>query len=94
VECQAVDAAARKVIGNGGFGRGYPHFTHRPGHGIDMDGHGRPYMVRGNATKSTAGMTFTDEPGIRHKDTVVVTPDGRENLAPKWSGRPRSRRLV
>jgi Xaa-Pro dipeptidase len=96
VECQAVDAAARRVIEDGGFGPGYAYFTHRLGHGIGLDGHEWPCMVRGNTTKLAAGMTFTDEPGIyipgelgiRHEDTVVVTEAGCENLAPKWSGAP------
>jgi Xaa-Pro dipeptidase len=102
VECQAVDAAARKVIDDGGFGPGYRHFTHRLGHGIGMDGHEWPYMVRGNATKLVAGVTFTDEPGIyvpgelgiRHEDTVAVTTDGCENLAPRWSGTPEEPAVV
>lgn len=101
VECQAIDAAARKVIEAGGFGPGYRYLTHRLGHGIGLDGHEWPYMVRGNATKLVAGMTFTDEPGIyipgelgiRHEDTVVVTPDGCENLT-KWSGTPEEPAVV
>lgn len=96
VTCEAVDAAARRVIEDGGFGPGYRYLTHRLGHGIGLDGHEAPYMVRGNATKLQAGMTFTDEPGIyvpgelgiRHEDTLVVTGDGCENLAPGWSGTP------
>jgi Xaa-Pro dipeptidase len=102
VECQAIDAAARQVIEEGGFGPGYKHLTHRLGHGIGMDGHEWPYMVRGNATKLAAGMTFTDEPGIyipgelgiRHEDTVAVTESGCENLAPKWSGTPEEPAVV
>jgi Xaa-Pro dipeptidase len=96
VECQAIDAAARRVIDEGGFGPGYAHFTHRLGHGIGLDGHEWPYVVRGNATKLATGMTFTDEPGIylpgelgiRHEDTVAVTDSGCENLGPKWPGTP------
>ncbi len=102
VECQTIDAAARRVIEEGGFGPGYKHLTHRLGHGIGLDGHEWPYMVRGNATKLAAGMTFTDEPGIyipgelgiRHEDTVVVTAEGCENLAPKWSGTPEEPAVV
>jgi Xaa-Pro dipeptidase len=102
VECQAVDAAARKVIDEAGFGPGYRHFTHRLGHGIGLDGHEWPYMVRGNATKLVTGITFTDEPGIyvpgelgiRHEDTVAVTESGCENLAPKWSGTPEEPAVV
>jgi Xaa-Pro dipeptidase len=102
VECQAVDAAARRVIEDGGFGPGYKYLTHRLGHGIGMDGHEWPYMVRGNATKLAPGMTFTDEPGIyipgelgiRHEDTVVVTENSCENLAPKWSGTPEEPAVV
>jgi Xaa-Pro aminopeptidase len=81
VECQAVDAAARQVIEEGGFGPGYSYFTHRLGHGIGLDGHEWPYMVRGDRTRLLARMTFTDEPGtyipgelgIRHEDTLAVT---------------------
>jgi len=102
VECQAVDAAARRVIEEGGFGPGYKFLTHRLGHGIGLDGHEWPYMVRGNASKLVPGMTFTDEPGIyipgelgiRHEDTVVVTETGCENLAPKWSGTPEEPAVV
>jgi Xaa-Pro dipeptidase len=102
VECQAIDAAARRVIEDGGFGPGYRYLTHRLGHGIGMDGHEWPYMVRGNTLKLKAGMTFTDEPGIyvpgelgiRHEDTVAVTESGCENLAPKWSGTPEEPAVV
>ena len=102
VECQAIDAAARRVIEDGGFGPGYKYLTHRLGHGIGLDGHEWPYMVRGNATKLRAGITFTDEPGIyvpgelgiRHEDTVAVTESGCENLAPKWSGTPEEPAVV
>ena len=94
VECQAIDAAARKVIEDGGFGPGYAFLTHRLGHGIGLDGHEWPYMVRGNRTRLLAGMTFTDEPGIyipgelgiRHEDTVAVTENGCENLVPEVVG--------
>ena len=102
VECQAVDAAARKVIEDAGFGPGYKYLTHRLGHGIGLDGHEWPYMVKGNATKLVAGISFTDEPGIyipgelgiRHEDTVAVTESGCENLAPKWAGTPEEPAVV
>jgi len=86
VECQAVDAAARKVISDAGFGPDYKFFTHRVGHGIGMDGHEWPYLVRGNATPLARGMTFSDEPGIyipgefgvRLEDDMHITEDGAE----------------
>jgi len=56
-----VDRAARQVIEDGGYG-GF--FTHRLGHGLGMDGHEPPYLVRGNATPLSAGNTVTIEPGI------------------------------
>ncbi len=56
-----VDRAARQVIEAGGYGA---HFTHRLGHGLGMDGHEPPYLVRGNATPLSAGNTVTIEPGI------------------------------
>ncbi len=62
--CEAVDDAARKVVTDAGFGPGYHTFTHRVGHGIGMDMHEWPYLVRGNTQPLEAGMCFSDEPGI------------------------------
>jgi Xaa-Pro dipeptidase len=89
--CHAVDDAARKVITDAGYGPDYKHFTHRLGHGIGMDGHEWPYLVRGNNTILEAGMTFSDEPGIyipgefgiRLEDDWVVTPNGGEMFTPQ-----------
>jgi len=47
VECQAIDAAARKVIEDSGFGPGYKYLTHRLGHGIGLDGHEPVNLVHG-----------------------------------------------
>jgi len=90
VACGAVDTAARKVIDDGGFGPGYAHFTHRVGHGIGMDGHEWPYLVKGNPTLLEAGMTFSDEPGIylrgefgiRLEDDMYITEDGARLFTP------------
>lgn len=90
VECQAVDAAARRVIVEAGFGPDYKYFTHRVGHGIGMDGHEWPYLVRGNTLPLAPGMTFSDEPGIyipgefgvRLEDDMVITENGAELLTP------------
>jgi len=91
VECQAVDAAARKVIEDGGFGPGYKFFGHRVGHGMGMDGHEWPYLVKGNTLKLAPGMTFSDEPGIyipgefgcRLEDDMVITETGAELFTPQ-----------
>ncbi len=64
VRCHAIDDAARKVIAAAGFGPDYKTFTHRVGHGIGMNGHEWPYLVRGNDTPLQIGMCFSDEPGI------------------------------
>jgi Xaa-Pro aminopeptidase len=56
-----VDRAARKVIEDAGYGA---FFSHRLGHGLGMDGHEQPYLVRGNRTPLAAGNTVTIEPGI------------------------------
>lgn len=93
VECQAVDAAARKVIVDAGFGPNYKYFTHRVGHGIGMDGHEWPYLVRGNTLPLEPGMTFSDEPGIyipgefgvRLEDDMVITEAGAELFTPTSS---------
>jgi len=84
VPCEQIDRAARKVIEDAGFGPGYKYFTHRLGHGIGMEGHEYPYLVKGNKLKLQPGMTFSDEPGIyiygefgvRLEDCFVVTEDG------------------
>ncbi len=91
VECGAVDAAARKVITDAGYGPDYKYFTHRLGHGMGMDGHEWPYLVRGNATKLQANMTTSDEPGIyirgefgiRLEDDMHVTENGAELFTPQ-----------
>jgi len=91
VECQAVDAAARKVIVDAGYGPDYKFFTHRVGHGIGMDGHEWPYLVRGNTTLLARNMTFSDEPGIyipgefgvRLEDDMQITENGAELFTPQ-----------
>lgn len=91
LECQAVDAAARKVIVDAGFGPDYKYFTHRLGHGMGMDGHEWPYLVRGNATKLEPHMTFSDEPGIyirgefgvRLEDDMHILENGAELFTPQ-----------
>lgn len=91
IECQAVDAAGRKVITDAGYGPDYKFFTHRLGHGMGMDGHEWPYFVRGNTTILAANMTFSDEPGIyipgefgiRLEDDMHITENGAELFTPQ-----------
>ena len=100
-ECQSVDAAARKVVVDAGFGPDYKYFTHRVGHGIGMDGHEWTYLVRGNTTKLRPGMCFSDEPGIyipgemgiRHEDVIFITESGAEGMS-KWTGTPEDPAVV
>ena len=84
--CESVDAAARKVITDAGFGPDYkvPGLPHRTGHGIGMDGHEWTNFVRGNKTKLATGMCFSNEPmiaiygefGIRLEDCLYMTDSG------------------
>ena len=84
--CEAVDAAARKVITDAGFGPDYkvPGLPHRTGHGIGLDGHEWTNFVRGNKTPLAPGMCFSNEPmvaiygefGIRLEDCLYVTDSG------------------
>jgi len=71
VACDTVDAAARKVITDAGYGPGFKYFTHRVGHGIGLDGHEWPYLMETNTLQTDgksiplqAQMTFSDEPGV------------------------------
>jgi Xaa-Pro aminopeptidase len=91
LECQAVDAAARSVITDAGYGPDYKFFTHRVGHGMGMDGHEWPYLVRGNTTLMAPNMTFSDEPGIyirgefgiRLEDDMHIMENGAELFTPQ-----------
>jgi Xaa-Pro aminopeptidase len=84
IPAQAVDAAARDLITEAGYGA---HFTHRTGHGIGLETHEDPYIVAGNAEELEPGMAFSVEPGIypgphgaRIEDIVVCTADGYRRL--------------
>jgi len=91
VAMEALDAAARKVIVDAGYGPDYTYFSHRLGHGIGMDMHEWDYLVRGNRHLLEPGMTFSDEPGIyipdrfgvRLEDILHITADGAELLTPQ-----------
>lgn len=86
--CGSVDDAARKVVVGAGYGKDYEIFTHRLGHGIGLDGHEHPYLVRGSKIILQPGMTFSNEPGIyvkgdyglRLEDIMVIEEKGPARL--------------
>lgn len=90
VRCGDVDAAARAVIKAAGFDGDYQHFTHRLGHGVGMQVHEPPYLVRAADHRLEPGNTMSDEPGlylpgefgIRLEDIVAVTETGAEVFGP------------
>lgn len=90
-ECGSIDAAARKVVTDAGYGPDYKYFTHRLGHGLGMDGHEWPYLVRGNPAKLQANITTSNEPGIyirgefgiRLEDDMHITESGAELFTPQ-----------
>lgn len=85
VTCAQVDAAARAVIEEAGYGE---EFRHRLGHGIGMDVHEAPFLTQSDDTPVVEGMMFTIEPSImqfdtfssRVEDVVVACPEGGEPL--------------
>ena len=87
--CESVDQAARDHLTQAGFGPGYavPGLPHRTGHGLGLDIHEDPFIVKGNRTPLAPGMCFSIEPmlclygecGIRLEDIVFMTGDG-----PRW----------
>jgi len=91
--CEDVDAAARRVIEAAGFGPGYavPGLPHRTGHGIGLEVHEVPYLVKGDRTVLAPGMTFSNEPmiciygefGVRLEDHFHMAADG-----PRWFTQP------
>ncbi|WP_025819462.1 M24 family metallopeptidase [Shewanella marina] len=86
VACGSVDVAARSVLELAGFGPDYkvPGLPHRTGHGIGLDIHEWPYLVKSDMTQLAAGMCFSNEPmlcvpgefGVRHEDHFYMTADG------------------
>jgi Xaa-Pro dipeptidase len=86
IPASRVDAAARSVIEQAGYGL---YFTHRTGHGIGLEVHEAPYMRAGNELTLKPGMSYTVEPGIylpgrggvRIEDDVIVTPHSAESLS-------------
>ena len=93
--CESVDAAARAVVERDGYGPDYrlPGVPHRTGHGIGLDIHEGPYLVRGDTTPLDVGMCFSNEPmmvvpgqfGVRLEDHFHMTADG-----PVWFTRPQA----
>jgi len=97
VALDSIDAAARKVIVDAGYGPGFKYFTHRVGHGMGMDGHEWPYLVKNNmfgweqSLTMKPGMVFSDEPGVyirgefgvRLEDDMHVTEHGAELFTPQ-----------
>ncbi len=87
--CEALDAAARAVIEGAGFEKDYgvPGLPHRTGHGLGLDVHEEPYIVRGDTTPLAPGMCFSNEPticiygefGVRLEDHIWMGDNG-----PNW----------
>ena len=94
---ESIDAAARGVIVDAGYGPGFKYFSHRLGHGIGMDGHEWPYLVKNNmfgwarSLRAQPGMAFSNEPGIyirgefgvRLEDDMHITADGAKLFTPQ-----------
>ena len=94
--CGEIDAAARGVIDRAGYG---PHFLHRTGHGLGVQGHEPPFLVAGSEERLEEGMVFSIEPGIylpgrfgvRLEIITAVGRDGADLLnAPSADRMPRS----
>jgi Xaa-Pro dipeptidase len=91
--CNSLDDAARDVLVRHGLGPDYalPGLPHRAGHGLGLEIHEEPYIVRGNKAVLQPGMCFSNEPmivypnrfGIRLEDHIHMTQEG-----PKWFTHP------
>ncbi len=88
----AIDRAVRGLYEQQGWSKDYglPGLSHRTGHGIGMDVHEPPYLVRSDTTALQAGMCFSDEPGlyvpgefgIRLEDCWYMTDKGPKLFTP------------
>lgn len=93
--CESVDAAAREALAQAGFGPDYclPGLPHRTGHGIGLDVHEAPNLVRGDQTRLDVGMCFSNEPmivvpgrfGVRLEDHFHMSADGA-----RWFTQPQA----
>ncbi len=91
--CETLDHAARAVLSRHGLGPDYalPGLPHRAGHGLGLEIHEAPYIVRGNIQVLEEGMCFSNEPmlvypqrfGIRLEDHIYMAASG-----PRWFTQP------
>ncbi|ERI15561.1 X-Pro dipeptidase [Ochrobactrum sp. EGD-AQ16] len=91
--CATLDDAARAALVKHGLGPDYalPGLPHRAGHGLGLEIHEAPYIVRGNSLPLAEGMCFSNEPmivvpdqfGVRLEDHIHMTATG-----PKWFTQP------
>ncbi|WP_026452192.1 M24 family metallopeptidase [Aequorivita capsosiphonis] len=91
--CGHIDDQVRVQLEKDGLGPDYnlPGLPHRTGHGIGLEIHEHPFILRGNDIKIQAGMAFSIEPmivvpdefGIRLEDHIYMTKDG-----PQWFTKP------
>lgn len=91
--CHSLDDAARATLSRHGLGPDYqlPGLPHRAGHGLGLEIHEEPYVVRGNTVPLAEGMCFSNEPmlvfpgrfGIRLEDHIHMTANG-----PAWFTKP------
>ena len=93
--CEEVDATARRIITEAGWGE---QFIHRTGHGIGIEEHEDPYIVSGNGTAARAGPRLLDRAGDLRRRAVRVPPRGhrrgrRRRARPAQPRRPRPRLL-
>jgi len=87
-----MDLAVRAYYEGLGWAKDYglPGTSHRTGHGIGMDGHEPPNLMRADRTPLAAGMCFSDEPGIyipgefgvRMEDIWYMTEAGPKLFTP------------